>query len=157
MSDSDKDGSGSISLEEFLVGVRGQLNTRRRALVHMAYDVLDADGSGVVDIEDFRLAYNAKSHLEVRTGKKTEDEVLQEMMALFEIGGKSDSVITREEFENYYSGISALIDSDDYFELMIRNAWHITGGQGICENTTVKRCDPLLLFLSIFVTLARRW
>ena len=32
--------------------------------------------------------------------------------------------------------VSASIDTDDYFELMIRNAWHITGGEGVVENTS---------------------
>ena len=32
--------------------------------------------------------------------------------------------------------MSASIDNDDYFELMIRNAWHISGGTGWTENTT---------------------
>ena len=27
------------------------------------------------------------------------------------------------------------IDTDDYFELMMRNAWHLAGGTGWCENT----------------------
>lgn len=31
------------------------------------------------------------------------------------------------------------IDSDNYFELMIRNAWHISGGTGQCANTTCRR------------------
>ena len=31
------------------------------------------------------------------------------------------------------------MDSDDYFELMMRNAWHISGGDGWCSNTTNKR------------------
>ena len=31
------------------------------------------------------------------------------------------------------------MDDDDYFELMIRNAWHISGGEGWCTNTTNRR------------------
>jgi hypothetical protein len=47
--------------------------------------------------------------------------------------------VTLEEFETYYKDISASIDDDDYFELSIRNAWHIAGGQGQYENTTIPR------------------
>ena len=31
------------------------------------------------------------------------------------------------------------MDDDDYFELMIRNAWHISGGEGWSANTANKR------------------
>eukprot|EP00659_Diplonema_papillatum_P012249 gene12249-18925_t len=50
-----------------------------------------------------------------------------------------DRVITPGEFQDYYTDLSASIDGDDYFELMIRNAWHISGGEGVCENTTCRR------------------
>ena len=52
---------------------------------------------------------------------------------------KADGIVTIEEFEDYYKDLSASIDRDDYFELMIRNAWHIAGGEGWSANTTVKR------------------
>jgi len=31
------------------------------------------------------------------------------------------------------------VPSDDFFELMMRNAWHISGGEGWCANTSNKR------------------
>lgn len=37
--------------------------------------------------------------------------------------------MTQDEFRAYYTNISACIDDDDYFELMMRNAWHISGGE----------------------------
>ena len=55
------------------------------------------------------------------------------------IGGEKDGQVTPDEFCRYYSNVSASIDSDDYFELMIRNAWHISGGKGAYENTTCRR------------------
>ena len=40
------------------------------------------------------------------------------------------------EFLDYYKDISASIDGDEYFELMMRNAWHISGGIGAAANTS---------------------
>ena len=135
----DKDDSGDIAYDEFLVGIRGVLNKRRKQMVFLAFNVLDKDGSGQVDMEDFKLSYNVKQHPEVIAGKMTEEECLLGLMANFEVGGTKDGIITLEEFESYYSNVSASVDSDDYFELMIRNAWHISGGEGWCANTTNKR------------------
>ena len=39
-----------------------------------------------------------------------------------------DHIVTREEFEEYYNNISASIDNDQYFELMINNAWKMNEG-----------------------------
>merc|ERR1719272_2358650 len=53
--------------------------------------------------------------------------------------GERDGIVSIEEFTEYYQDVSASIDSDDYFELMMRNAWHISGGEGQMENTTCRR------------------
>ena len=52
---------------------------------------------------------------------------------------KKDGKVTFDEFLDYYRDVSASIDEDDYFELMIRNAWHLAGGKGNYENTTIPR------------------
>ncbi len=41
-----------------------------------------------------------------------------------------------DRFLTYYADVSASIDEDDYFELMMRNAWHIAGGEGQTGNTS---------------------
>ena len=135
----DKDNSGDIGFEEFLGGLRGAMNPRRLDFVKQAFDILDRDGNGVVEPADVVEAYNAKKHPDVIAGKKTEDEVMREFLDTFDVGGEKDGKVTRNEFENYYKNISASIDNDDYFELMMRNAWHISGGEGWCASSANKR------------------
>ena len=64
---------GSIAYDEFLRMIRGDLSANRLALVKMAFNKLDRDGSGVVDIDDIKGVYNASRHPDVIAGKKTED------------------------------------------------------------------------------------
>lgn len=61
---------------------------------------------------------------------------MEEFMSVWDTQ-KKDGIVTFDEFVDYYKDISASIDNDDYFELMIWNAWHIAGGEGWCENTTI--------------------
>ena len=85
------------------------------------------------------MKYNASKHPDVLSGKTTERKVLLEFLDCFDVGGVKDGVVTFDEFCNYYANISASIDDDDYFELMIRNAWHISGGEGWSANTANRR------------------
>jgi calcyphosin len=135
----DKDRSGEIDFEEFLQGVRGPMSQRRIDLVHLAFNKIDKDKNGVLEPDDIIGTYDASRHPDVLAGKRTANEVLREFLDTFDIGGVVDGKVTKEEFVNYYANIGASIDSDDYFELMIRNAWHISGGQGWSANSANKR------------------
>ncbi len=48
----DSNNDGKLSFAEFLRAIRGNLNERRRNMVHMAYKVLDKTGDGLVTIAD---------------------------------------------------------------------------------------------------------
>ena len=80
-----------------------------------------------MNIDDLKGVFNAAQHPDVRSGKKTEDDVLNEFLDTFEMhhGGSRDRSITLQEFVEYYNNISPLIDNDEYFELMITNAWNL--------------------------------
>jgi len=133
----DKDKSGCISVTEFLRGIRPAMPPCRRDLVLMAYGLLDSNCDGKVTLKDMVMLFDATQHPEVLAGKKTKEQVYAEFTAGWDTDG--DATITKEEFLEYYSDISAGIDSNQYFELMMRNAWHISGGQGVAQNTTCLR------------------
>lgn len=129
----DFDGSGTISYNEFVRTVKGPLNQFRTDIVLKAFKQLDRTGDGLLTIDDIKGAYSAACHPDVKSGKRTEDEVLSEFLETFEThhsvmnGAKSDSTVTPEEFLEYYANISMNIDSDAYFELMMANSYNLAG------------------------------
>lgn len=131
----DSDQSGTIDFNEFIQGVREPMSEKRLKFVNMAFTILDKDGSGEVDAQEISSAYDASKHPEVLAKRKTANQVLREFLDTFDVGGTKDGIVTRQEFQNYYHNISASIDNDDYFELMMRNAWHIAGGEGQSANS----------------------
>ena len=78
-----------------------------------------------MELDDIKGVYNAKNHPDVKAGKKTEDEVLYEFLDTFESHHATykedsrDHRIVFNEFLEYYSHVSASIDDDRYFELMM--------------------------------------
>ena len=131
----DYDRSGLIEYDEFLRTIRGPMNQNRKRIVAKAYAILDKDGSGFIDINDIRGVYTADRHPDVMSGKKTEQQILQEFLETFETAHNMrnndapDHVVTKEEFEEYYNNVSASIDNDDYFALMMNNAWNLDGSK----------------------------
>lgn len=149
----DTNKNGLISYDEFLRGVRGPMNENRLNVTKLAFKKLDADNSGIITLDDLRGnfqnllfiklifpigRYNPKNHPDVKSGKKSEDEVLAEFLDTFEqhhavhtgdFKGRNAQV-TFEEFTEYYNNISSSIDDDRYFEQMIRTAWNLDNASG---------------------------
>lgn len=129
----DIDGSGAIDFDEFIRVVVGPMNQFRTQLVQKAFAKIDFSGDGVLDINDIKDKYDGSKHPDVKSGKKTEEEVLKEFLETFEMhhavlhGYQSDGKVTMEEFVEYYTNISANIENDAYFDLMISNAWNLDG------------------------------
>ena len=43
------------------------------------------------------------------------------------LSDKPDGIVTMEEFVEYYTNVSASIDDEDYFTLMMNQAWNLDG------------------------------
>ncbi|XP_077203089.1 calcyphosin-like protein [Paroedura picta] len=121
----DKDGSGTIDFDEFLLTLRPPMSNARKEVIMQAFRKLDKTGDGVVTIEDLRGVYNAKHHPKYQNGEWTEDQVFRTFLDNFDSPYEKDGQVTTDEFMNYYSGVSASIDTDVYFIVMMKNAWKI--------------------------------
>jgi Ca2+-binding EF-hand superfamily protein len=135
----DNDGSGSVDYNEFLREVRGEMNGFRKRITLKAFDKLDTDRSGVIEIAEVKALYNCKHHPDVKSGKKTEEDVYGEFIETFEMHhgntkGRRDKRVTREEFLEYYNNISANIDLDEYYEVMMNNAWKLSAQPEYVKN-----------------------
>lgn len=129
----DVNNDGTISYDEFLMAVRDPMSEKRMVLVEKAFRSIDINGNGVIEVSDIKSSFNARKHPDVLQGKRTEDAILVEFLETFEAhhnlktGQRGDGSVTLEEWMEYYSNISSSIDNDQYFELMINNAWNVKG------------------------------
>lgn len=119
----DKDGSGSINFDEFLQGIRPPMSDARKNVVEWAYNIMDSTGDGIVDMDDVKKTYDVTKNPKYLSGEETAEQILTKFLRKFEENGSVDGKVTKDEFMDYYSAVSASIDTDAYFDLMIRSAW----------------------------------
>uniref|UniRef100_A0A8C9S746 Calcyphosine-like b n=1 Tax=Scleropages formosus TaxID=113540 RepID=A0A8C9S746_SCLFO len=119
----DRDGSGLIDFDEFLITLRPPMSNARKQVIMEAFRKLDRTGDGVITVEDLKGVYNAKHHPKYQNGEWTEEQVFRTFLDNFDSPYDKDGKVTQDEFMNYYAGVSASIDSDVYFIVMMRNAW----------------------------------
>lgn len=129
----DRENLGQVDFPAFLLTLRGGMNYLRKHLVDTVFDKFDMDHNGTVDIYDVRCHF--KPYATGSTTTTSEYEVYKEFLIGFGDSNR-DGRVTKDEFRTYYDGISSFMDKDSYFELMIRNSWHISGGTGQSANTS---------------------
>jgi Ca2+-binding EF-hand superfamily protein len=84
---------------------------------------VDTNGDGKLTVADLVNKYDVSKHPKFQNGEMTRDQVLKQFLKSFDSDG--DDEVTPDEFLNYYSGVSASIDEDIFFDLAMRSTWKI--------------------------------
>lgn len=121
----DKDHSGTLDFDEFLEKLRPPMPKCRLDLINQAFNKLDKTKDGTITIADLKGVYDVRKHPKYLNGEWTEDQILKKFLDTFDTKGSEDGVITRDEFVHYYASVSASIDNDAYFDLMMRTNWKL--------------------------------
>jgi Ca2+-binding EF-hand superfamily protein len=120
----DINGDGKISFEEFLNGLRDDLNPRRKKMVMKAFHMLDKDNSGQITVSDIKGIYDVSRNPEFLEGRSTKEQILANFLNQFDgARGNNDGVVTLDEFHDYYKDVGMSVPSDEYFVQMMESTW----------------------------------
>jgi len=120
------------------------MNERRVTVVKCAFDAL-AQESGALRLSDVTSHFCPQNNPLVKSGKMTEEQLVQNMLDRFE-KGNPEGIVTWEQFVDYYRDLSEMLDrtqkketdKDGLFELIVERCWGL-------EETHPQSPDPRLI------------
>jgi len=122
----DINGDGNVGYEEFLNGLRDELNQRRKNMVLKAFAMMDKDGSGVISVSDIANIYDVSRNPDFIEKRLTKDQILMNFLNQFDgARGNNDGKVTLDEFMDYYRDLSMSLPSDEYFVQMMESTWQV--------------------------------
>jgi len=115
----DKDDSDHISVDEFLHGIRGNLNKHRLQAVEEAFEKIDRDSGGFISINELEALYDVTHHPAVVSGEWTRKEALQDFLAQWD--ANADGEVSKQEFVDYFKDVSLSLKHNHEFIKAMRN------------------------------------
>ncbi len=126
----DKEEKGTLSYRHVVQTLIGKLSSLRKHLVDVAFLKLDRDGSGVVNAATVKDSFRGQGHPDVADGKREEEAVVGEFCETLDMHAKywnSDqpTLLTKAQWDDFYTFVSASIDADEYFERLLVESWNL--------------------------------
>lgn len=109
----------------------GELNEVRMRLVQQAFSKLDANGNGVLEIDEVKEKFDPSRHPDVKSGIKTVEECRYEFFDMFSThhnvaqSFKPDSTVPLQEFIEYHQFVGAGFENDNLFKIFITGVWNL--------------------------------
>ena len=79
----DLNNNGAVEYDEFIKVLVGPMNALRRQIVEKAYDHLDVNKVGLIDVDYITSLYDASRHIDCARGKKMGEELHAEFVETF--------------------------------------------------------------------------
>lgn len=123
----DRSGSGTIEPTEFIAAMRSDMNPLRRVWLRRVWNLFSKDAQGSVSVAELQRLYRPDEHPAVKRGEQTADAVRAEFESTFNATTNPDGRVSRQEFEQYYTGYSSACLDDETFTATLRGVWPIPG------------------------------
>lgn len=127
----DTDGNGRVDYNEFLQALAGPMSKYRLQLVERVFDKLDRDREGFINMDDMLSCYDAYRHPDVSSGKNDPEGAYDDFRDAFEVyhnvlhDYNSSAPISRDEFTDFYTFVSAQIENDAQFDILMNGVWNL--------------------------------
>ncbi len=120
--------SAGLDVNSLVDGVRGSLPQGRRALIHAVFRKMDSSASRFVAMDDIAVAFDAEGHPDVRSGRRSAEQVLSEFMTTFGVDRRGREV-SLEEFRSYWWDVSGATPEDNAFKMVMWGVWGLDGSE----------------------------
>ncbi|RNF26484.1 calcyphosin [Trypanosoma conorhini] len=134
----DLKGDGTVSIAKIMEELRGELRDRRYSLVEKVYEMLKGFcPDGILRLQRLVELIDVDSMNAVISGRVTSSRAHGAFVEQWDL--PNEAYISFETFLVYFMNASFEIDSDQEFEVFMRNVWHLSGGNGKSMNTSCRR------------------
>ncbi|RNF18736.1 uncharacterized protein Tco025E_04478 [Trypanosoma conorhini] len=128
MSVLDRKGDGTLDPVDFIAALRRDLTPVKSAWITRVWYQFKQNADGTIRIDDLVNAFNAAGDPAVVRGERSEEEVREEFQATFNTTTNPEGVLTRQEFEEYYSCVAGSCLDDASFLTLVRGVWPALAG-----------------------------
>ncbi|KAG8348860.1 hypothetical protein TRVL_00329 [Trypanosoma vivax] len=134
----DTKGDGTLPIGVFMDEMRGESRERRLCLVEKVYELLKKlCPSGIVRLRNLAELVDLESMRAVMNGTCAVSDAHEAFVRQWD--ASLDTYIGFERFLSFFRDVSFEIASDQEFELLMRDIWHLSGGNGNSANTSCRR------------------